>query len=606
MKLKTIPKQTIDSFNGNEQSALVFLDRYAAKDEKGYPLELTWDDLCDRIYRYMQSKLKTNTPYSRNLGKAIKAMKEMKFIPGGRILSSVGSNDNLTLYNCLTLPRPQDNLEDIARLDKELMFSHKRGAGVGFRIDSLRPEGQYLLSSGGKASGAVSFMKKYNASADVICQGGSRRGATLINMSVQHPEIRKFIRAKDQEGNLYNMNISVMINDEFMEAVKNRQVYELKFPVDDDIYKDGRCNVSNIVGARDLWQDICMSAWKSGDPCLQLWDRMQDYCNHQYCNPIESTNACSEIPLPSYGLCLLGAINFAKFIDDGGSLNETELCNTIQVATIFLDSLIELDLFPLEQSREMQRSLRKIGLGFVGLAEACIKSGVVYGSDNGKLLTERLLKLFRDTAYRASISLSKELGSFSKFNLQGYNLSKFVKDLPFDIHNEIAQHGIRNSTILSCQPTGTTSILAGTSSGIEPLFMREYTRNDRLGRRYVSDPIWERYKATDLARYIVTAHEIDPKDRVEVQSIVQFYIDQAISSTVNLPNTATPFDVMEIYDLAYQKGLKNITVFRDGCKAGVMESNNTKEKCASCGSDYLKHEQGCLTCFACGWSKCDL
>lgn len=603
--MKTIPKQTIDSFNGNEQSALVFLDRYAAKDEKGYPIELTWDDLCDRIYKYMQSKLKTNTPYSKNLGKAIKAMKEMKFIPGGRILSSVGSNENLTLYNCLTLPRPQDNLEDIARLDKELMFSHKRGAGVGFRIDSLRPEGQYLLSSGGKASGAVSFMRKYNASADVICQGGSRRGATLINMSVQHPEIRKFIRAKDTEGNLYNMNISVMVNDEFMEAQRKRQTYELKFPVADDIYKDGKCKVSNIVGARDLWQDICMSAWKSGDPCLQMWDRMQEYCNHQYCSPIESTNACSEIPLPSYGLCLLGAINFAKFIDDGGNLNESDLVETVRVSTIFLDSLIELELFPLEQSKSIQRSLRKIGLGFVGLAEACIRARKVYGSEDALIFTEQLVKLYREAAYKTSIELSRELGSFKSFNLDGYNLSKFVKDLPFDIHNEIAKHGIRNSTILSCQPTGTTSILAGTSSGIEPVFMREYVRNDRIGRRYVSDPVWEKYKATELAKYIVTAHEVAPKDRVEMQATVQQYIDQAISSTVNLPNSATPFDVMEIYDLAYDKGLKNITVFRDGCKAGVMESSS-KEKCLSCGSDYLKYEQGCLTCLACGWSKCDI
>ena len=502
-------------------------------------------------------------------------LEDFKFVPGGRIMHGAGREDiKSTLNNCYVVAIKGDSIEQIYQSIIDEALTYKYGGGCGHDLSILRPSGAPIKGTGGESCGPTGFMDLFSINTNTIAQHG-RRGANMQTLRVDHPDIEKFIHIKSDLKRVRYSNISVLLTHEFMTAVEDDLDFDLRW--NDEVYK--------TIKARELWDQIIMSAHNSAEPGLIFWDTMRDYHNGEYCSPLVSTNPCAEQPLPDGGCCNLGSINLERFVDEEGQFMMEPFKETVQIAARFLDDVIDynIDRHALEIQRENALHDRRIGLGILGLGDMFVRMRIKYDSDEALKVIDGIMHEMRDTSYNTSIDLAIEKGTFDNFQWEGYSRSKFVQSLPGDIQGRIQENGIRNVTILTVPPTGSGAIVAQVTSGIEPIFATSYRRrvkqNEDFGdtfREYtVFHPVIKNLFGSDqdLPPFVVTAYNIDPYFRVKMQSTIQRYIDSSISSTVNLPETVHEDTVAEVYLRAYREGLKGITVYREGSREGILISD---------------------------------
>jgi ribonucleoside-diphosphate reductase alpha chain len=506
-------------------------------------------------------------------------LKDFKVLPGGRITAGAGTKHPF-LLNCAVEPIT-DSIEAIYEAIKRSAILAKSNYGTGFSFSALRPKNAGL-SVGGIASGPVSFMRIFDTSGSVIETGGGRRAASMGVLRVDHPDIFEFIDAKRQEGILTQFNISVGITDKFMDAVMEGLDFNLVF--------NGK--IYQTVKAADIWNKLVHSGYTYNDPGLLFIDEVNKYNNGHYMYEIEATNPCGEIPLPPHGVCDLGSINLTQFImspfKEISSIDTAGLKRTIHTLVRFLDNVLDVSKYPFEENRLRAQGDRRLGLcGIAGLGSALAMLGMPYDSDEARELVGALCRLVRDEAYRASINLAKEKGSFPNFDKEEYLEGNFIQTLPEDIQGDIRKYGIRNLALLTVPPVGTGSLLAGNiSNGLEPIFALEYTRNVRnpdgtKRAELVEDYAWGLYKKTGGINYLgavcdkmpaffKTAMEIDPIDHIKMQAVIQKYVDGSLSKTANVPASYTKEDYEKLLWLAYRSGLKGFTTFREGSREAVL------------------------------------
>lgn len=580
------------------------------------PEELSYDDMCDRLSKAVSSIELMYDP-NDHVGAAQVAddfndiLKSHEFVPGGRIMAGAGAPGDLSFYNCFVIPSPKDTRAGILNTAQEQFEIMSRGGGVGINVSSLRPAYSYVKGVNGRSSGAVSWADLYSIITNKVEQGGSRRGALMLILDVWHPDIETFIKSKREIGFLDYANISVGIPDAFMKAVENDESWPLIFPSnkyddydevwDGDIKKwqdAGReVVVYREVSAKELWQSINQSAWASAEPGLFFSDRINEMSNSNYYNTMKTCNPCGEQPLPDYGVCNLGAINLSQFVKDkefwdapGEEFNSPghfqsvyydafiaerldieRLIDVASKATHFLDNIIDLTPYFIKENATQQCDERRVGLGIMGLAEMLVRMGVKYGSPLGNKVVDTIFQSIRDAAYNRSIELAEQKGAFPLFEAEGYLNSGYAKTLPAEIREGIKKHGVRNVTILTVAPTGSSGSMQSTSTGIEPYFMFEFDQIGRLGRNRVQEPIVEDFyayntQATKLPDHFVVTEDLAPEEHVAVMAVAQKYVDSAISKTCNLPEDYTVDDVAKVYELMYSSGCKGGTVYRDKCR----------------------------------------
>ncbi|HIA80231.1 MAG TPA: adenosylcobalamin-dependent ribonucleoside-diphosphate reductase [Candidatus Marinimicrobia bacterium] len=503
-------------------------------------------------------------------------LEDFKFVPGGRIMHGAGRKDiTTTLNNCYVVGIKDDSINSIYDTIIQEALTYKYGGGCGHDLSILRPAGDTINGTGGNSCGPTGFMNLFSENTNTIAQHG-RRGANMQTLRVDHPDIEKFIEIKTGDINMVKYsNVSVLLTHKFMDAVKNDDDFDLHY--EKKVYK--------TIKAKELWDKINLHAHTSAEPGLIFWDTMTDYHNAEYCSPLVSTNPCAEQPLPDGGCCNLGAVNLDRFVDDNKNFMIEEFKDTVAVATRFLDNVIDynMDRHALEEQKMNASNDRRVGLGILGLGDMLVRMGIRYDSEDALQTVEQIMSMFRDAAYETSIELSQEKEQFPNFNWEGYNKSKFIKNLPKSIKAKIKKYGIRNCTLTTVAPTGSGAIVARVTSGIEPIFATSYNRrvkkNDSYGREFeeytVYHPIIKELYGNDenLPDHVVTAHNIDPYFRVKMQGAIQKYIDSSISSTVNLSEDITVDTVADIYMTAYENGLKGITVYREGSREGILISN---------------------------------
>ena len=514
------------------------------------------------------------------------ALKNFKFVPGGRIMHGAGREDiTTTLNNCYVVGIKTDSIKSIYDCVVQEAMTYKYGGGCGHDLSILRPSGAAILGTGGDSCGPVGFMNLFSENTNTIAQHG-RRGANMQTLRVDHPDIQKFIEIKTGDIDMVKYsNISVFLTDEFMEAVQTDSDFDLQW--------GGK--VYETVKAKELWMKIITHAHASAEPGLLFWDTMKKYHNAEYCSPLISTNPCAEQPLPDGGCCNLGALNLERFVDDNGNFDFEGFRETTAVGARFLDNVIDYNInrHALEDQKQNAINDRRVGLGILGLGDMLVKMGIKYDSDEALETIGQIMKIHRDTAYETSVELAKEKGEFPNFDWDGYSESLFVQDLPQELQEQIKNHGIRNSTLTTVAPTGSGAIIAKVTSGVEPIFATSYKRkvkkNDSLGKEFdtftVYHPVVKEMFGSDknLPDYVVTAHDVDPYFRVKMQGEIQKYIDSSISSTVNLAEDTTVETIADIYMKAYKGNLKGITVYREGSREGILitdkkaEEGNTQE-----------------------------
>jgi ribonucleoside-diphosphate reductase alpha chain len=568
----------------------VFLDRYSFKDEKGNPTEKTllqtWRRVANGISKNEKSP-KARKEWENNF---FDVMKDFKFVPGGRILSGAGTGYNVTFYNCFVIPSPVDSRDGILDTLKQMVEIMARGGGVGINLSSLRPRGARVKKVNGFSSGPCNWAELFSvATKDIIQQGGTRRGALMLMLWDWHPDIEEFITVKQDLSRINGANLSVCVSDAFMEAVKKDKDWQLVFPdisdpeydrkwegyMDEWIKLGKKVKVVKTIKARKLWDLICNAAWRSAEPGVVFMERYNKWFNNWYFNKVNCVNPCGEEGLPPWGVCNLCSINLSALVTDG-KLDYKELEKIAKVGVRFQDNVIDVDSYVFPQIKEVQQNgERRIGLGTMGLADALIKMKVRYGSEESIKIIDKIYKTIRDAAYEASVELAREKGPFPKFNAKKHLKGYFIKKLPKKIRDGIKKYGIRNSVLLQQAPTGSTSLLAGVSSGIEPVYEFSFVRRDRLGEHTLFHPLFEEWKKTHpndpIPDYFVSANDLTPEDHVKVQAKIQEYVDASISKTVNAPNAHTVEDVKKLYTLAYDLGCKGITYMRDGSRPGVLE-----------------------------------
>lgn len=508
-----------------------------------------WKGLCERV----STAVCANEEIEARQGYQVMLFSYLfnkQFVPAGRILRNAGKIKR-NMLNCFVIPIG-DSIESIASCIKDSLITWASGGGVGVNFSALRPVGADIHGKGGQSSGLVSFMQAMDAVSETIESGGSRRSATIAIISIRHPEVEAFIDSKLKHGKLKNFNISVGITHEFLEAVERDADWELQFG--HKTYK--------TVRAKELWNKILNNIVKSAEPGLLNYSKLTKD-NGYYFNPIIATNPCGELPLPAYGSCDLGSLVLPKFVT-GGDTNWNLMRDVIHHGVRFLDNVIDLTTFPIPQMRDVAEQGRRIGLGVMGLADYLFMKQLRYGSPEAIEQIEKLFAFIRDEAYRASVDLAVEKGPFPKFNSVDYGKASFVRKLPAGIRRDIKKHGIRNVALLTCPPTGTTSMLAGVSSGIEPLFSKAHIRKDRIGERVIIHPMYEKFLGSDesVPDWFVDAHDLTPEQHFETQAIIQKYVDGAISKTINLPS-GTTVEQVEGWMQEYAYDLKGVTMYVD-------------------------------------------
>ena len=565
-------------YSDDDLGADVLKNKYLAPWEK-HPLHI-WKRQAKALASVEKNK-KLKKEWEK---KFYAVLEDFKFVPGGRIMHGAGRDDiTTTLNNCYVVAIKEDQINDIYKTVVDEGLTYKYGGGCGHDLSILRPSGEAINGTGGESCGPTGFMNLFSENTNTIAQHG-RRGANMQTLRVDHPDIEKFISIKTGDIDMVKYsNISVLLTHDFMKAVDEDLDFDLCW--NNKVYK--------TIRAKDLWKQIIENAHKSAEPGLLFWDTMTDYHNAEYCSPLVSTNPCAEQPLPDGGCCNLGAINLERFVDQSGNFMIDDFKETVSIGTRFLDNVIDynLDRHALEAQKDNAINDRRIGLGILGLGDMLMKMGIKYDTEDALQTTDQIMKIFRDTAYETSTILAQEKGVFPKFDWAGYSKSKFVKNLPKKIRDNIRKDGIRNSTITTVAPTGSGAIVARVTSGVEPIFATSYKRrvkkNDGYGKEFdeykVYHPTIKKLFDTDdsLPEYVITAHNIDPFFRVKMQGVIQNYIDSSISSTVNLAEDVTLETVADIYMTAYKSGLKGITVYREGSREGILVTENqdsNKEK----------------------------
>ncbi|HJT79031.1 MAG TPA: adenosylcobalamin-dependent ribonucleoside-diphosphate reductase [Gemmataceae bacterium] len=573
------------------------------------PLELQPEQMYRRVARAVAAVEPTDEARRQAEARFFRVMAERAFVPGGRILAGAGAGGQLTFFNCFVLPSPHDSRKGIMATATQQLEIMSRGGGVGINVSSLRPRFDSVEGVNGRSSGAVSWADFYSILTGKVEQGGSRRGALMIILDDWHPDIEQFVEAKHALGTLDNANISVAVSDAFMEAVEHDADWPLVFPdrtePDYDTAWDGdldkwrragkRVNAYRTVKARHLYDRICASAWASAEPGLFFVDRVNALSNSYYYQAIKCTNPCGEQPLPPWGVCNLGALNLGVFCKptpegkhfwptagdeaplDGADvlarLDLDRLRDTARAGLHFLDNVIDVTPYFFEENAAQQRAERRVGLGVMGLAELLIRMGVPYGSPLALEVVARVFETTRDAAYEESIELARARGPFPRFLAEPYLQSGYARQLPERLRDGIARHGVRNVTLLTVAPTGTTGTMMGTSTGIEPYFLFRFESRSRLGAHVVSEPVVADYcremgllSDAPLPPQFQTTEDLTPRQHAEVMAVAQRYVDAAISKTCNLPNQFTVEDVKAFYRELYRLGCKGGTVYRDGSR----------------------------------------
>ena len=514
--------------------------------------------------------------------KFYEALKEFKFLPAGRIIAGAGTGRAVTLFNCFVMGDIPDDMAGIFTAVKEAALTLQQGGGIGYNFSTLRPKGAPVVGVGADASGPLSFMDVWDSMCRTIMSAGSRRGAMMATLRCDHPDIEDFVEAKSNPSRLRMFNLSVLITDEFMKAVAEGKNWELKF--------EGR--VYKTIDAANLWNKIMKSTYEFAEPGVIFIDRINEQNNLAYCEKISATNPCGEQPLPAYGACLLGSINLAKLINEpfekDASMDLMELRTLTETAVRILDNVIDISGYPIDQQREEAISKRRIGLGITGLADALIMCGVKYGSEEAVNLTKNWLRVLRDSAYRCSIDLAKEKGSFPLFVKEKFIENHNVKKLPKDLRAEIYSYGIRNALLTSIAPTGTISLLANNvSSGLEPVFAFKYNRKVlQPDGSSVIEPVSDyalalfeelKGKGENKTQAFVDAQMLQPNDHLVMQAAVQEYIDSSISKTINCPEDIEFETFKAVYKSAYDLGCKGCTTYRPNDITGSVLSVGKNE-----------------------------
>ena len=590
-------------------SEKVFLDRYSLKDKKGNPVEKTPDKMIKRVSRAVADVETTKTDKKKWEKEFYNAMGDFKYVPGGRILAGAGTGFQVTYYNCFVIPSPTDSRDGILETLKQMVEIMARGGGVGINLSSLRPRGHRVEKVNGFSSGPCNWAELFSvATKDIIQQGGSRRGALMLMLWDWHPDVEEFITVKQDLTRINGANLSVCVSDSFMEAVEKDGDWDLVFPDrkdpeydekwDGDIYAwkamGKKVIIHKTIKARAMWDLIAEAAWRSAEPGVVFMERYNNMNNNWYWNRINCVNPCGEEGLPAWGVCNLGSINLSALvkgsnIDKKGTFDFRALRRVTRTAVRFQDNVIEMDPYVFEGIRKTQyEGERRIGLGTMGLGDTLIKLHMRYGSPASLKFIDRVYRIIRDEAYAASVDIAREKGSFGKFDVKLYPQGKFIQQLPDQIQADIKKKGIRNSILLMQAPTGSTSLLVNTTSGIEPVYEYEFIRRDRIGEHVVRHHLYEQWykkhgedleaKKIEKPQWFVSANDLMPEDHVQVQAIIQKYVDASISKTVNAPKTHTPDDVKRLYTLAYKLGCKGIAYMREGSRAGVLERMDDKNK----------------------------
>lgn len=510
-------------------------------------------------------------------------LEDWKFVPGGRILTGAGTDQNLTYFNCYVIPSPKDSRGGIIASLGQMTEIMSRGGGVGMNISSLRPRHSYVKGVNGRSSGSVSWGGLFSFVTGLIEQGGSRRGALMLILNVWHPDIIDFINSKREMGKITNANISVGITDDFMEAVRKDADWQTYFPdTSDPAYNaewDGdiakwKANGHKVVvyqtqKAKKIWDAIVESAWASAEPGVFFIDRYNKMSNSWYYSTIQSTNPCGEQGLPPWGVCNLGSINLSRFVEGKKVLYE-DLGRAVRNAVRFLDNVIDDTPYFFEENKKQQLSERRIGLGTMGLADMLIKMELPYGSDESLAFIDELYKFICIEAYNESSDLAQEKGSFPYFDAEKLLQSGFMLQMPQELREKVRKQGLRNVTLLTQAPTGTTGTMVNTSTGIEPYYFWEWERTGRMGtnieRVKVYDDWVKAHPGQKKPSYFVSAMDLAPEGHVKVQAAIQRWVDSSISKTGNTPKEYTVEQTGKLYELLYDLGCKGGTTYRDGSR----------------------------------------
>lgn len=525
-----------------------------------------------------------------------KLIVEKKFLFGGRILSNRGlekDGKKVTLSNCYVMSPPEDNIESIFDCAKKLARTYSYGGGCGVDISKLAPRGAKVNNTAKETSGSVSFMDLYSLVTELIGQNG-RRGALMLSIDCNHPDLEEFIDVKTDLNKITKANISVKITDEFMEAVKNKERFELKF-----IRKETGEVIKKTINAYEIFKKLCENNWDFAEPGMLFWDRIENWNLLSEDNEFKYSgiNPCAEEPLPENSSCLLGSINLSEFVGSNGKFDFLSFRDSVMTAVIALNEVLDegLPLHPLKEQQKSVKDWRQIGLGIMGLADMLIKMKIRYGSPEALEICDQIGYTMINMAILASAVLSQQKGAYPKYKPCVMESDFFLKNILEGAKDKIKSYGLHNSQLLTTAPTGSISSMLGISGGIEPIYANYYERkteslhgHDEYYKVYT--PIVKEYMESHnlkdengLPDYFVTAQTLDYKERIDMQAVWQKHIDASISSTINVPNNFTVDQVEDLYLYAWEKGLKGVTIYRDGCKrAGILSTkeNNTSNESA--------------------------
>ena len=546
--------------------------KYRLKKADGQPVDKTLADTWRRVARALAAPEDDAKAWEERF---YEALEDFRFLPAGRVVSGAGSERNVTLFNCFVMGDVPDDMAGIFDNLKEASLTLQQGGGIGYDFSTLRPKGALVKGVGADASGPLSFMDVWDSMCRTIMSAGSRRGAMMAVMRCDHPDIEAFIEAKREPGRLRMFNLSVLVTDAFMRAVKEDAAWQLEF--EGTVFKS--------MAARDLWDKIMRATYAYAEPGVVFIDRINRLNNLYYCENIHATNPCGEQPLPAYGACLLGSLNLARLVEapftPGAALDTGALGALTATAVRMLDNAIDVSRFPLPQQADEAIAKRRMGLGVTGLADALIMCGVRYGSREAVALAEAWMKEIQRAAYLASARLAAEKGAFPLYDAEKYLAGETVRDLDADVRAAITEHGMRNSLLTSVAPTGTISLFAdNVSSGLEPVFSFQYTRHVLMpdGQRReeeVTDHAYRLFRRlhgaeAPLPDCFVDAQDLSPADHLVMQAAVQKYVDSSISKTINCPESISFADFEGIYTEAYELGCKGCTTYRPNVVTGAV------------------------------------
>lgn len=520
-----------------------------------------------------------------------KLIEDKKFLFGGRILSNRGIEkygEKVTYSNCYVITPPDDSIESIFDCAKKLARTYSYGGGCGVDLSKLAPSGAKVNNAAKTTTGATSFMDLYSLVTGLICQNG-RRGALMLSIDCHHPDLEEFIGIKSDLERVTKANISVRITNDFMKAVKNHEEFTLSFTREET----GE-TIEKTVDAYEMFKKFSEMNWDYAEPGMLFWDRISNYnlLSEDEEFSYSGTNPCAEEPLPAGGSCLLGSINLSEFVKADKEFDYDEFDRTVKIAIKALNAVLDegLPLHPLKEQRDSVRDWRQIGCGIMGLADMLIKMEIRYGSKNAIEICDKIGFHMANTAISTSAKLANQNGSYPKYKSCVLESKYFIQNTTFETKNNVDKHGLHNSQLLTIAPTGSLSSMLGISGGIEPIYANYYDRkteslhgHDEYYKVYT--PIVKEYMDkhglkddSELPDFFVTAQTLDYKERIEMQGIWQDHIDASISSTVNVPNDFTVEDVEDLYMKAWERGLKGITIFRDGCKrVGILSTSSYDE-----------------------------